>query len=197
MRDFPFRDDSSIASPDVPARRRLEKIQEFTTDLRTGGTTIADPCLDTGTRNWLIENLHSNALATWSDLNDGIPEFGTSSFATVTSFEVLEHLVNAGVFMTEVRRVLDPRGRIYLSTPLAHPLGILQSQHHFAEYRLSALLSLFEYSGLEVKDLWTWRTYPWIWIIRPTLNHFPFYSLRGFLRRLMSRTIIFELRRSS
>ncbi len=49
---------------------------------------------------------------------DSLP-FDADSFDLVTSFQVIEHVVNIDRYLSEIRRVLRPDGRFILSTPNA------------------------------------------------------------------------------
>lgn len=53
-------------------------------------------------------------------LGDGLNlPFRDESFDSITSFETIEHIHNRSLFLTELRRVLQPNGMLILSTPNA------------------------------------------------------------------------------
>lgn len=75
------------------------------------------------------------------------------SFDLITSFEVIEHLVDPDLFLKEVKRVLKENGKLILSTPIRRfeiPLAPLHKQEftpkeletllhsHFADVRVEA-----------------------------------------------------------
>jgi glycosyltransferase involved in cell wall biosynthesis len=56
-----------------------------------------------------------------ADLNDGIPEAVGKDFDIVLAADVLEHLVNPGVLMKDIRNVLSPDGSALFCVPnIAH-----------------------------------------------------------------------------
>lgn len=56
------------------------------------------------------------------DLEQGIP-LASESFDAIWISEVIEHVVNFEALLHEIRRVLKPNGRFYLSTPNSAYLG--------------------------------------------------------------------------
>ena len=77
----------------------------------------------------------------------GLP-FEDGSFDVVTSFETLEHLHERVVFLSELKRVLRPGGKLILSTPNAHytqPVnGTPSNPFHIFEYTTEELRSELE-----------------------------------------------------
>lgn len=49
--------------------------------------------------------------------------FAASSFGLITAIEVLEHVLNTGVFLGELRRLVRPDGVILLTTPNVHSVA--------------------------------------------------------------------------
>lgn len=76
--------------------------------------------------------------------------FEDESFDVVTSFETLEHLNERGQFLSEIRRILRPAGKLILSTPNANyttPVnGKPSNPFHVFEYTPEEL-------GWEIKKL--------------------------------------------
>ena len=64
--------------------------------------------------------------------------FADGYFDTITSFETIEHLHERRTFLSELKRVLAPRGLCIISTPNAHhtePInGKPRNPHHIYEY---------------------------------------------------------------
>ncbi len=85
--------------------------------------------------------------------------FPDNSFDVVVSFQVIEHLHDAGKFLEEIRRVLKKDGRAIISTPNKalredYPLG----QYHARDYRHDEFMDLLdahfgkvEYFGIHLK----------------------------------------------
>ena len=51
------------------------------------------------------------------DFNDGLPGIADQSHDLVVILEVIEHIVNAELLLSEIKRVLKPGGALVLSTP--------------------------------------------------------------------------------
>lgn len=61
--------------------------------------------------------------------------FRDEAFDVVVSFETIEHLVERNRFVTELRRVLKPRGTLFLSTPNRAITGAYaRNPYHLHEY---------------------------------------------------------------
>lgn len=77
-------------------------------------------------------------------LTDGIAlPFENHHFDVVTSFQVIEHLVDPSLFITEVKRVLKPGGRVLFTTPNASirlsPGSPPWNEFHVREYSATEL----------------------------------------------------------
>lgn len=94
---------------------------------------------------------------------DGALPFGDGAFELVWASEVIEHVADTGRWLSEVRRVLAPRGRLLLTTPchgrvrlarygiesLAPPLG--DHLHLYTRRSLAALLREFGFDSVAVR----------------------------------------------
>lgn len=96
-------------------------------------------------------------------------DWDDDSFDTVVSFETLEHVVDGERFMSEMRRVIKPGGRLICSTPnigfTAHP------PFHVKEYEPEEFFRLVEANFASVRryaQVFRWRDraldlYNWHW----------------------------------
>ena len=143
--------------------------------------------LDIGERNPLTEEIEKllglELHSTEGDLDEvQIP----GQYDYVFSFEVLEHLFNPLWHMKQIRRCLNPGGRVFLSTPVGKP-HFLWSLHHFHELHPREFRSLIECAGLRIETLRTARIRPW---------YFYFSGIRPFARLFYERIFLVELRAS-
>lgn len=60
--------------------------------------------------------------------------FADNSFDIVVSFETIEHLREPAKFLKEIKRVLIPKGKLYISTPVKK--GNHLDQYHLHEYSI-------------------------------------------------------------
>lgn len=83
---------------------------------------------------------------------------------TITHFEVIEHLLNPLLNMTECYRILKSGGKMYLTTPndyslihkLEHLLSI-QYEPHFHQFNKKGLLWLLEEAGFKDIKITTFK----------------------------------------
>ena len=72
--------------------------------------------------------------------------FTADSFDAVLSFQVIEHVQDVGAYLAEVRRVLKPGGRFFLTTPNRRlrllPFEEPWNPYHVHEYRDAELARL-------------------------------------------------------
>lgn len=66
--------------------------------------------------------------------------FADNSFDAVVSFETIEHLSKPVKFLKEIKRVLIPNGKFYISTPVKK--GSRLDRYHFHEYTISEFTKL-------------------------------------------------------
>ena len=77
--------------------------------------------------------------------------FEIETFDLVLMFEVLEHIPNPFLAISEIHRVLKPGGHLYLSTPFI--LGIHDAPHDYFRYTRFGLLKLTEcFEKVEVNE---------------------------------------------
>jgi ubiquinone/menaquinone biosynthesis C-methylase UbiE len=96
---------------------------------------------------------------------DGPLPFGDGAFDAVWSSEVIEHVADTARWLSEVRRVLAPRGRVLLTTPshgrlrllaggierYSEPLG--DHLHLYTARSLRELLRDFGFGEIEVRSV--------------------------------------------
>src|SRR5437764_1459080 len=94
---------------------------------------------------------------------DGPLPLADNAFDLVWASEVIEHIADTGRWLSEVRRVLAPGGRLLLTTPshgrvrvamlgverFSEPLG--DHLHLYTRSSLQALLAEFGFAGVRVK----------------------------------------------
>jgi ubiquinone/menaquinone biosynthesis C-methylase UbiE len=96
---------------------------------------------------------------------DGPLPFDDCSFELVWAGEVIEHVADTAVWLSEVRRVLTPRGRLLVTTPAHGRLRILVSGvepfseplgdhlHLYTRRSLTTLLKEFGFGSVTVRSV--------------------------------------------
>ncbi|MFK7749986.1 MAG: class I SAM-dependent methyltransferase [Kordia sp.] len=72
-----------------------------------------------------------------------LTQLESNSFDVVVSFQVIEHIKDAALYLEEIHRVLKPNGKAYISTPNALKT-IARNPWHYKEYTFESLSSLIE-----------------------------------------------------
>lgn len=106
--------------------------------------------LDIGSRNPitnLIEEKFGLDIRNTTRDVDTEPLEGNYNF--VLCFEVIEHLMNPLWFLKNVKRILEPNGTLYLSTPINKP-KFLWRDDHFHEFDEARLGHLIEKAGFTI-----------------------------------------------
>lgn len=113
------------------------------------------------------------------DIEAGL-DYPDSSFDVVFCSEVIEHMTSPEILVSEMKRVLKPRGRLVLSTPnsafwlyrmlgvFGYTVGELQHPKHFQFFSRRSLLKLLEGAGLRPQELAGRNMY----VILPSLGPF-------------------------
>lgn len=81
-------------------------------------------------------------------------DFEDNSFDVVLSFQVIEHIKDDKLFLEEIRRVLKPGGKAYITTPNIR-MSLSRNPWHIREYTPEALSSLAAsiFSKVEMKGI--------------------------------------------
>ncbi|OUR99047.1 SAM-dependent methyltransferase [Flavobacteriales bacterium 33_180_T64] len=81
-------------------------------------------------------------------LHQNIPPLNNlkdNSFDTIISFQVIEHIEDATLFIKEIHRVLKPNGKAYITTPNSKKT-IARNPWHYKEYNYSEINTLIRNS---------------------------------------------------
>jgi SAM-dependent methyltransferase len=94
---------------------------------------------------------------------DGPLPFGDHAFDLVWASEVIEHIADTARWLSEIRRVLAPRGRLLLTTPNHGRIGVLRHGleryseplgdhlHLYTRRSLAQTLREFDFAELELR----------------------------------------------
>ena len=82
-----------------------------------------------------------------------------STFQTITSFEVIEHLQNPLTYLKSINQSLRHNGTLYLTTPVKSSLDLLKGKYHWKEFTKEELIFLLKYAGFEKIKIEQIRTY--------------------------------------
>lgn len=106
---------------------------------------------DCGENNPMKESIEKyfNIKITSLDWNFNEKHSITEKYDTILCFEVLEHVFNPLLFLEELKRILNPGGKIYISTPYQYP-QFLKAIHHYHEIPKDRLMWLFTEANLHV-----------------------------------------------
>lgn len=75
-----------------------------------------------------------------------LSEFSDNSFDAVVSFQVIEHIENDTAFISEIFRVLKPKGKVYITTP-NKTQSLSRNPWHIREYTSDELEFLMNSQG--------------------------------------------------
>ena len=82
-----------------------------------------------------------------------------TSVDLVTAFDVLEHIDDHDLVMSEIRRVLAPGGQLFVAVPCDMRLWSAHDEAvgHVRRYSRTELRGLTEDAGLQVEAIWSWN----------------------------------------
>jgi SAM-dependent methyltransferase len=107
-----------------------------------------------------IRLAHARGGALYCRGNGVLLPFRGGAFDVVIASDVLEHIEDDSAAMTEIRRVLRPRGSVIIIVP-AHQWLFANHDvalHHFRRYSKTALRGLLARSGFQITRLSYWNT---------------------------------------
>ncbi len=145
-------------------------------------------CVDIGDRSVLTKRLEGIFRAQFTntdvdlDVDLLFPPKVAHTIDIITCFEVIEHLFNPLFCLLEMKRVLKPNGRIYLSTPRFKPHFLWGN--HFHEMSDKSLFALIDRAGLKIVRKQKIFVAPW----RSLLTGF-----RPWLRLVLDRHWLLEI----
>lgn len=124
--------------------------------------------------------------------------FDDESFDAVVSFETIEHVHDGQHFLSEMRRVLKPKGIFICSTPNIHYAG--HPPFHVHEYESEEFISAVRkrFSNVEVwaqyfkqmdrmRDLFNWHVLPII--LRPLIRILEMARLKQGIKQVLKRYV--------
>jgi len=141
---------------------------------------LREPVLDLGPPNALARVLEQRDAVRIvhtgeHDLDrEPMASFQPGPFATVTAFEILEHLLNPLLVLDGCRQVLLPDGHLYVTVPRRHPHEWLfgKSPEHFHEFAPDELRWLLDKAGFEIEHFAVANTSELTAGVRPLLRRF-------------------------
>lgn len=155
--------DSNLYEPKL--KRRSLRLLKMILDYEGQHGVIKVPWLDVGAGESYMRDLLRSELGLFiheSSVNlDDLPyEYSPDYFKLITSFEVLEHLLNPLSHLRELKRVLHPNGSLLLVTPNDHSL-IYKAEHllsrkyrpHFHQFCERDIHDIMARSGFEIRHL--------------------------------------------
>jgi SAM-dependent methyltransferase len=151
--------------------------RRFTTTLQYVDTLQA-PVLDLGPPNALarvLEKRHGVRIEHTGERDldrTRLADFAPGPYATITAFEILEHLMNPLFVLDGCREVLRPDGVLHLSVPRRHPHEWLfgKSPEHFHEFAPDELRWALEKAGFEIEQFTLANTSEMSLGVRPLLR---------------------------
>ena len=147
---------------------------------------------------------HSGYKAITADFNQHLP-LAANRFSGAVALEVIEHVVQAELFLKEVRRILKPGGWLVLSTPniawwgyrLMAVLGRPPKKegYHFRFFTAKTLVGLLKESGFSVEKSASFTTIPGLNRLLIWLKFKPIYPNINFWPNFLAQDLVFLCRK--
>ncbi len=193
MHKFSYLDDNWLALKinNDTTRRMLKYIQGTVYDLGCGERPYEPDILTVAQKyigvDW-GETLHTLKADIVADLNKPLP-IESSVADTVTSFQVMEHLCEPQVFLSEAYRILKG-GRILLTVPFQW--WVHEAPYDYFRYTPFGLKYLFEKAGFVDVEIAPSGGFFVMWILK--MNYFSSRFVRGPRPlRLLIRSLLIPL----
>lgn len=185
---------SAEVPKEIPFSHRLENLGNINERTRLKHYrrfigTCEEPCLDVGERNWMGEQLAQQLGVTIDNTlesNFNAEVIAHGPYRTIFCFEVLEHVMNPALFLSQLRELLSPGGTLYLSTPKLAVIPVYQTDMHFVEYKKEGLEALMNYCGYRIEKKEIFTPFPLWWGAT---------GFRPFFRVLFHRIFLYKLTR--
>ena len=173
----PFSAHCTASDPAWNNRHRLNQYRRF---IGTDYMTMFS--LDLGPKNYIGANLGILNCTGDLDLNMGL-HYCRGCFEQITSFEVLNHVMNPLYLTQQCYDMLVPGGRLYLATPLLWGIPWFHGKNNFSEYKRDKIEQMHKYVGFRVVRYEVHNPWPLL---------FMFTGIRPFFRVLFNRYQIWE-----
>ena len=153
----------------TPGRLSLES---FLRQHASSELTLEVGAEDSSCRKWFPNLISINVSADWlidAQANACQLPFRDGAFGVVICTEVLEHTRTPDVLLNELRRVLQPGGKLLLSVPFAFPIHYAPTDYYrFTRFGLTHLLEQWEIESLQetTSDAATLATYFHHWLLK-------------------------------
>ncbi|MFQ5599654.1 MAG: class I SAM-dependent methyltransferase [Candidatus Krumholzibacteriia bacterium] len=152
--------------------------------------SVQPPALDIGPPNALAREVERRFGVTientgMHDLDrERIRDFCPGPYATITGFEILEHLLNPLLVLDGCREVLQPDGVLYVSVPRRSAWEWLfgKSPEHFHEFAADELRWMLDKGGFQIER--------WVELSTSEMS----FGIRPLLRRLMRNLLFVKCR---
>lgn len=136
----------------IQSRRALQEIrQSLIVDIGSGDSRHGE-LLDSSNQFYRLDYPQTNqryrgSPDVYGDASN-LP-FKTKSFDVVLLFEVLEHIGSDGQALREIRRILSPGGRLYISVPFVYPVH--DAPNDYRRFTIHGVRLLLGEAGFELK----------------------------------------------
>lgn len=145
-----------------------------------------------------------------ADLTQPLP-YEDNQFEAIIAIEVMEHILDHEVFFREVKRILKPGGKLYISTPnilslksrmrfllsgfyysfkpldlynndgLQHIAALTKDQYHYLGIRAGLQLVDVSYDRAQSTSKWLMFLYPFLWLQTKQQKIRPIHNTRTLL----------------